>query len=141
MGSGKKSNRIMLPDIPQDQWSDFRVDFENGISLKDIASKHHCDPRTVKAALPRNRGSADFGKWAFPKKLEAHMDSSSRVIDSSPPFRTLTNLSHHITAEIQKEGYTGGERTVRNYLNTKPEIKALLEKQQQKSKEDSYDQH
>ena len=58
MGYG---NRILLPDIPKEQWSDFRTDFENGMTLKDIADKYHCDPRTVKTALPLNRGSSDFG--------------------------------------------------------------------------------
>ena len=111
------------------------------MTLKDIATKYHCDPRTVRTSLPLNRGSSDFGKWTSPKKLEAHIDSISRVICTTTGFKSLSNLSQHITSEIQKEGYTGGERTVRNYLHTRPEIKALLELQQTQKKEDSNDQY
>ena len=41
MGSGKKNERLLLPDIPREQWSDFRTDFEAGMTLKDIAVKYH----------------------------------------------------------------------------------------------------
>ena len=141
MGSGKKNERLLLPDLPREQWSDFRADFEAGMTLKDIATKYHCDPRTVRTSLPLNRGSSDFGKWTSPKKLEAHIDSISRVICTTTGFKSLSTLSQHITSEIQKEGYTGGERTVRNYLHTRPEIKALLELQQTQKKENSNDQY
>lgn len=141
MASSKMSERILLPDIPKEQWSDFRADFESGMTLKDIAVKYHCDPRTVRTALPLNRGSNDFGKWTSPKKLEAHIDSISKVLCSTAQFKSLSNLSQHITSEIQKVGYTGGERTVRNYLYTRPEVKALLETQQEQNKEVSNDKH
>lgn len=126
MGYG---NRILLPDIPKEQWSDFRTDFENSMTLKDIADKYHCDPRTVKTALPLNRGSSDFGKWTTPKKLEAYKNSIITAISHGDDFKSLSNLSQRITSEIQKDGYSGSERTVRNYLCTMPEVKALLEKQ------------
>jgi len=83
MASTKKNTRILLPDIPEEQWSDFRIDYENGITLKEIALKYHCDPRTVRTALPLNRGSIDFGKWASPKKLEAHIDSISQALSNT----------------------------------------------------------
>lgn len=141
MAYAKKNERILLPDIPKEQWSDFRIDYENGMTLKEIASKYHCDPRTVRTALPLNRGSTDFGKWVSPKKLEAHIDSISKVLCYTTQIKSLSNLSQHITSEIQKDGYTGGERTVRNYLHTRPDVKALLEKQQRKNEEVSDDQH
>lgn len=141
MAGGKTSERIVLPNIPQEQWSDFRVDFENGMTLKDIAAKYHCDPRTVRSSLSLNRGSSDFGKWSVPTKLEHHIDAVSKVIKNSDDIKSLSNLSQYITSEIQKNGYTGSERTVRNYLYTRPDVKALLEKQQRKNKEVSNDKH
>ena len=141
MGSGKTAERIVLPNVPRELWSDFRIDFENGMSLKDIASKYYCDPRTVRAALSNNRGSADFGKWSSQKKLEAHIDSISAVISDTTQIKSLSELSRQITSKIQEEGYSGGERTVRNYLSSRSDVKNLLEIQQRKSKEASYDQH
>ena len=141
MASNNRGERIVLPDVPKEQWSDFRVDYEAGMTLADIAVKYYCDPRTVKTALSLNRGSHDFGKRIVPKKLDPHLESISATIQRTKRIKSLSKLSQQITTELQKDGYTGGERTVRNYLYNRPDVKAMLETQQKKIKEDSHDQH
>lgn len=139
MGAGKKSERLVLPHVLQEEWCDFRIAFESGMTLKDIAIKFHCDPRTVRNAIANNRGSADLGKWTSQKKLEAHLDAITKVLGQTTSIKSLSNLSQQITSEIQKNGYTGGERTVRNYLYSRSDVKALMEMQQKKSVEVSND--
>ena len=140
MSSPNKRNSVYLPDIPKEQWSDFRVDYESGMTMKEIASKYYCDPRTVSSALSLNRGSSDFSKRIQPRKLDPHEETISRLVRNTSDYKSLSKLSQHVTSELQKEGYSGGERTVRNYLKTRPDVKALS-KTQQKTKEVSDDQH
>lgn len=141
MSSPNKRNSVYLPDIPKEQWSDFRVDYESGMTMKEIASKYYCDPRTVSSALSLNRGSSDFSKRIQPKKLEPHEGTIAQLVRDTTEYKSLLKLSRRITAELQKEGYSGGERTVRNYLQTRPDVKALSKAQQKKTKEVSDDQH
>ena len=141
MASNYRGEHIVLPTIPQEQWSDFRVDYESGMTLKDIAAKYYCDSRTVKTALSLNRGSSDFGKRIVPKKLDRYIDSISESLQQTKQIKSLSKLSQEITSNLQMDGYSGGERTVRNYLGTRPDVKVLLEHQQKKNKEDSNDQH
>ena len=135
MSAGKKSERLVLPHILRDEWCDFRIDFESGMTLKDIAAKYHCDPRTVRSAIANNRCSAHIGKWTAQKKLEAHLDAIEKVLDRTTSIKSLSKLSQQITSEIQQEGYSGGERTVRNYLYSRSDVKALIEIQQKKNLE------
>ena len=135
MSSQNKRQSVYLSDIPNEQWSDFRVDYESGMTMMEIASKYYCDPRSVSTALSLNRGSADLGKRTQPKKLELHEETISRLVRNTSDYKSLSRLSQHVTSELQKEGYSGGERTVRNYLKTRPDVKALSKTQQKKSKE------
>ena len=50
-------NRICLnlPEISSDKWSDFRREYEQGKTLKQIALEYHCDPRTVRKCLFLNQ--------------------------------------------------------------------------------------
>jgi len=68
-------NRICLnlPEISSDKWSDFRREYEQGKTLKQIALEYHCDPRTVRKCLFLNHGSNDIGKQHCTKKLTAYL--------------------------------------------------------------------
>ena len=68
-------NRICLnlPEISSDKWSDFRREYEQGKTLKQIALEYHCDPRTVRKCLFLNQGSNDIGKQHCTKKLTAYL--------------------------------------------------------------------
>ena len=41
---------------------------------------------------------------------------------------TVYSLSHHLYPLLQNHGYSGSERTLRNYLQTQPYIRAVFEK-------------
>ena len=68
-------NRICLnlPEISSDKWSDFRCEYEQGKTLKQIALEYHYDPRTVRKCLFLDQGSNDIGKQHYTKKLTAYL--------------------------------------------------------------------
>ena len=43
-----------LPALPSEEWCDFRKDYEAGMTMKSIAEKYMCDPRTVRNHLRSN---------------------------------------------------------------------------------------
>ena len=49
-----QNRRLNPPDIPEKEWSDFRCDYESGMTLKMIAEKYFCDPRTVRKSIMTN---------------------------------------------------------------------------------------
>ena len=144
-------NRICLnlPEISSDKWSDFRREYEQGKTLKQIALEYHCDPRTVRKCLFLNQGSNDIGKQHCAKKLTAYLpmidklyrkytcidgsevtspDTDGKVVAANHPssFRGsrgkeygICKISKLITDQITAAGYTGSERTVRNYLSSR----------------------
>lgn len=130
---GSKSNikrRIECPNIPPEEWCDYRRDYESGLSLECIAQKYCCDHRTVRDAIIKNKSSCDIGKKTTPRKVTGYTKEIDRLIKIYCRDHNLSmlKLSTQITAELKKSGYLGSERTVRNHLNTLPLVKALLEK-------------
>ena len=108
MPSNIRGERIVLPDIPKEQWSDFRSDYEAGMTLADIAVKYYCDPRTVRTALSLNRGSNDFGKRIVPKKADAEVFEDIKVITGAEETSGFTIKQHAsdigIVSEYLSEG-------------------------------------
>lgn len=145
----KRRIGLELPEIPPDEWCDFRREYEQGKTLKHIASDYHCDPRTVRKSLLLNQGSNDIGKQNYSKKITGYIprinalyqkyagindsenrfpDTDNKVVESgnqSPSNEAhikeygICGISRLITEQIIAEGYTGSERTVRNYLSSR----------------------
>ena len=67
------SKRLNLPDLPQEEWCDFRWDYESGMTLKQIAAKYICDPRTVRQSLLRNADSRCIGHRRAPTILDPYL--------------------------------------------------------------------
>ena len=118
--------QLLLRDIPESEWCDFRRDYESGMTLKKIAEKYFCDPRTVKRCIRENKPSSRLGKQTEPTKIAGFTDLiDSRywqiVSDKKNASKKagICEISEIITTEIKKEGYSGGERTVRDYLRKK----------------------
>lgn len=118
-----QSRRLHPPDIPKKEWSDFRCDYESGMTLKMIAEKYFCDPRTVRKCIMTNKSSNEIGKQSEPTKLASYVEQiDSLYQDFILMQQTLhkksgiCDISRKITRIITDEGYTGSERTVRNYL-------------------------
>ena len=111
--------RLSLPDIPQNHWCDFRRDYESGLSLKAIAQKYVCDPRTVRTLMNLNKGSAEIGKQRAPTVLTKWLPKIRALYQElSDEGMSICIISRHITEQLKKEGYRGTERTIRNYLRT-----------------------
>lgn len=110
-------------DIPPDQWCDFRVDYESGMSLHEIAMKYLCDSRTVRSAIIYNKSSKELGKKMTPSIL---MEYESKILELMENQEILTSsvyqLSLRITEALSANGYTGSERTVRNYLKSHSQL-------------------
>ena len=109
-----------LPDLPEDEWCDLRREYEKGKTLKHLASEYICDPRTVRRCLMLNKNISDIGKQTAPKKLNAYLSRIDQLYaDFSKEYIGICSISSHITKQLIIEGYTGSERTVRNYLSSR----------------------
>jgi len=111
------------PNISQEEWCDFRTDYEAGMTLKEIAGKYHCDPRTVRKFIMQNRSSHRLGAQSVSTKLEPFCKQIDELYQeyleqeiSTSIHSGICKISSLITARLQSAGYQGSERTVRNYL-------------------------
>lgn len=106
------------PGIPPEKWCDFRIDFESGMTLKQIAEKYFCDQRTVRNCIIMNKSSYDLGKQYAPTKLQPYEEQIQTLYAqyTSEDHPGITRISRLITETISQSGYRGSERTVRNYL-------------------------
>lgn len=124
-----QSRRLHPPDILESEWCDFRRDFESGMTLKMIAEKYVCDPRTVRKCIMNNKSSSEIGKQSEPTKLAAYVEQVDSmyqdfIIMQQTSYKKLgiCDISRKITKILAEEGYTGSERTVRNYLRNTYQI-------------------
>ena len=122
INSTKSRFRFHPPDIGSRTPCDFRMDLDAGMTLKQIAEKYLCDQRTVRTCILLNKSSRELGKQYAPTKLEPFEEEVRTLYQSykkqssgQKEFTTL-KISRQITDIITDHGYTGSERTVRNYL-------------------------
>ena len=119
-----KSPTFPLPDLPEDMWCDFRRDYESGSTLKAIAAQYMCDPRTVRRCIMANKSSDELGRQTAPTKLAPYHVMIDCLYAKCTEKNTqevigICQISQYITDQLKKCGYTGSERTVRNYLRSK----------------------
>lgn len=132
------------PKLTEEEWCDFRIDYETGMTLKDIAAKYFCDPRTVRRCILQNRSSESIGKQVAPTRLEPYIDHVAELYqqqirdqETEKAISGICKISSFITKKLKEEGYQGGERTVRNYLRQKHPI--TVEKDFQKGQNHDQD--
>ena len=112
-----------LPDFPPEEWSDIRAEFEKTHSMLQVSRVFMCDPRTIGRCLRLNLSSTDIGCQVTPKKVDSFRDEIHRRFDEicsaasdRKPHPGICQISREITAGLKAKGYTGSERTVRNYI-------------------------
>lgn len=110
-----------LPAVDKEHWCDFRREFEAGMTLKEIGEKYCCDPRTVRRCIFENRSSSDLGKQMAPRKLDPYIPRIHEILESDEDMERqaigITAMGRKIREELLLAGFSGSERTVRNYLN------------------------
>ena len=111
-----KNKRLTLPDLPKEKWCDFRIDYETGMTLKEIGAKYICDPRTVKRNLQLNIGSTRIGYRHTPTILAPYLSLIDHYLKIHDDHSGICRASDQLTKQLRDAGYTGSERTVRNYL-------------------------
>lgn len=121
---GDTMKKIILPDIPENEKCDYRLDYDSGMSISKIAEKYYCDKRTVRTALIYNHSSNQLGKRKKPTQLSKYEHRIEVLWHEYKKLGSLYTISKTITQTINNEGYTGKERTVRNYLLTMPYVQA-----------------
>ncbi|MBQ9155511.1 MAG: hypothetical protein IJ137_01875 [Eubacterium sp.] len=97
-----KSPSFPLPSLPEDQWCDFRRDYESGSTLKAIAAKYLCDPRTVRRCIMLNKSSCELGRQTAPTKLAPYHSMIDRLYvkyikesqDTKANIPAVTQLRH-----------------------------------------------
>ena len=130
----RSAARFTLPDLPREQWCDFRIAYEEGNrTLVQLAEEYMCDPRTVKSCILRNKSSSSLGKKSVPTQIDLCKDEIRETLRKTLPdlpetVHSIYQLSNYLLPILREQGYKGSERTLRNYLHMHPNIKALFEK-------------
>ncbi|MBQ6393396.1 MAG: hypothetical protein IJH60_07770 [Eubacterium sp.] len=130
----RSSVTFSLPDLPRARWCDFRIKYiEQHMSLRELAEEYMCDPRTVRACLIHNKSSSSLGKKTVPTRIDLCRDEILDLIEQGLPalpnhIRSIYQLSRYLFPLLKERGYTGSERTLRNYLHLHPAAKAAFEK-------------
>ena len=97
--------RLSLPDLPEEKWSDFRKDHEGGMTLKAIAEKHVCDPRTVRVFLSLNKSSQEIGRQRAPTILSPWLSQVEQLYQEySRDGEGICQISRKITLALKQCG-------------------------------------
>lgn len=121
-GGSIKNRRLQIDDqIPEEQWSDARRQYileEKSLSL--IGKEQHMDPRTVSKLVKNNWNFDRVGKHQSPSKVEPYAGTILDLLTSGcfHRYSGIMTVSEKILAHIRSLGYTGSERTLREYLKT-----------------------
>ena len=121
-GGSIKNRRLLIDDqIPEEQWSDARRQYileEKSLSL--IGKEQHMDPRTVSKLVKNNWNFDRVGKHQSPSKVEPYAGTILDLLTSGcfHRYSGIMTVSEKILAHIRSLGYTGSERTLREYLKT-----------------------
>lgn len=121
-GGSIKNRRLQIDDqIPEEQWSDARRQYileEKSLSL--IGKEQHMDPRTVSKLVKNNWNFDRVGKHQSPSKVEPYAGAILDLLTSGcfHRYSGIMTVSEKILAHIRSLGYTGSERTLREYLKT-----------------------
>ena len=119
-GGSIKNRRLQIDDqIPEEQWSDARRQYileEKSLSL--IGKEQHMDPRTVSKLVKNNWNFDRVGKHQSPSKVEPYAGAILDLLTSGcfHRYSGIMTVSEKILARIRSLGYTGSERTLREYL-------------------------
>ena len=83
-----------------------------------IADERTADVAVAMAAMPR----FEDGCINLQELLRQHLDQFPEDVHS------IYQLSCYLLPRLKECGYSGSERTLRNYLHTNPSVKAIFEK-------------
>ena len=136
---GRSASRLKMPDLPRDQWCDFRIEYvEGNKTLVQLAREYMCDPRTVKSCIVRNKSSHSLGKQSVPTRIDLCKDEIRETLLKTLPdlpdsIHSIYQLSNYLLPVLREQGFKGGERTLRNYLHLHPAVKAFFENKRTKN--------
>lgn len=105
--------------IPESEWKRPRREyFQEGKTLAQLAEKHFLDYRTVRRLIQQNDDWDDLNK--HPSALDPYKPMIIEIMEHtrSPSPIGITTISIRIHETLREAGYTGSERTVRNYIRS-----------------------
>lgn len=107
---------------------------KSGKTITEVAETLHCDRRTASKLIKNNLSEADIGRWDVShKKLTGYTGIINSFIDNNvSKYTSLLSFSKALCSVLNEQGYTGSERTVRNYLNKQKRIRMYFESRKQK---------
>ena len=130
----RSAARFTLPDLPRNQWCDIRTSYiEKDLTLSELAEIYRCDSRTIKACLIRNKSSKSLGKKSTPTRIDLCRNELQDLLrqhlrELPEDVHSVYQLSCYLLPLLKERGYSGSERTLRNYLHANPSVKAIFEK-------------
>lgn len=120
----ERKQLIYLPELFSDAPSLPRMLYESGRSASEVADIIGCDRRTAARLIRENLDISDIGKWNHAhKKLDTFTGMINSFIDTKlKGYTSLSVFSRDLFHDLQKKGYTGSERTLRNYLSRQERV-------------------
>ena len=111
-----------------------RLLYKSGKTITEVAETLRCDRRTASRLIKNNLNEEDIGRWdASHKKLNGYTGIINSFIDSNiSKYTSLLSFSKALCSLLAEQGYTGSERTVRNYLNRQKRVRMYFESIKQK---------
>ena len=90
-------------------------------------------PLRIRRSTIRNKSSKSFGKKSTPTRIDLCKNELQELLrqnlDQLPEdVHSIYQLSCYLLPRLKECGYSGSERTLRNYLHTNPSVKAIFEK-------------
>lgn len=111
-----------------------RLLYKTGKTITEVASTLHCDRRTASKLIKNNLNEEDIGRWdPSHKKLTGYAGIINSFIDTDiSKYKSLLSFSKALCSQLAEQGYTGSERTVRNYLSKQKRVRMYFESRKQK---------
>lgn len=96
----------------------------SGKTVSEVAEMLGCERRTAARLIRSNLDTSDIGRWdTSHKKLCGYTEIINVYVnDNIDDYSSVIALSRDLFHLLKKSGYTGSERTIRNYLNQQEHI-------------------
>ena len=119
-----RKKKLILPDWFSEPPSLPLMLYRSGYSVSEVAEIIGCDRRTAAKLIKNNLSIEEIGKWdGSHKKLAGFAGMINSFTDTRiTKYSSLLSFSKDLYTLLVKEGYTGSERTVRNYLSRQKKV-------------------
>lgn len=120
----EKTRRLQIDDnLPESEWCDVRIEYlKDGKTVAQIAEERGCETRAISRMIKGNRSFSDLGRKRTPYRMDGYQETVERLLKSGAfsDASQIMAITRKLLQHLRPLGYTGSERTLRDYLQTLP---------------------